>query len=485
MKQKITLLVFIFFMIPFSFGQGKEPNNMRYYEKSRRIGQIIKLNRSENIYGKVPLFIKTRGFFQNSKVNSSKFISSPSIIKYKLEYEILQYWDETLSQLVNHSKTYYGYDNKGNLTLYGVSHWEENQWGIGWKIDYAYDTNGNLLQEIESYWWESQWQDSSKIEYTYDTNGNLTQVIEYHWSSSQWKFDFKYEYTYNANGDIIQLLEYYWNGSQWINDINTEYTYDSKGNLIQVIEVRWSQWTNQWSNSDKNEYTYDINGNITEYIDYNWSSVASQWINNFKTVYIYDKLSKLRQIIDLDWNGSQWINYGNTEYIYDAYLNIVQGINYNWNGSQWVNDRKYNFTYNNSYAFSDLLLPEIYGNTLINIFFNHMLTNGKSYIWDTTLNDWTVTDNSDFSYSEHEILSVPESNVGQIKIYPNPVSNVLTIKSEIDIIDKVEIYSVFGKKIKTINSYFENINTEDLSNGIYLLRINSEKGTTIKKLIKK
>ena len=61
----------------------------------------------------------------------------------------------------------------------------------------------------------------------------------------------------------------------------------------------------------------------------------------------------------------------------------------------------------------------------------------------------------------------------------------MTIKSETNTIDKVEIYSVLGKKIKTIDSDFENINTEDLSKGIYLLRINSEKGTTIKKLIKK
>ena len=60
----------------------------------------------------------------------------------------------------------------------------------------------------------------------------------------------------------------------------------------------------------------------------------------------------------------------------------------------------------------------------------------------------------------------------------------MTIKSETNTIDKVEIYSVLGKKIKTIDSDFENINTGDLSKGIYLLRINSEKGTTIKKLIK-
>ncbi len=71
-----------------------------------------------------------------------------------------------------------------------------------------------------------------------------------------------------------------------------------------------------------------------------------------------------------------------------------------------------------------------------------------------------------------------------IKFYPNPVSNILSIKSETIPINKIEIYSVLGQKITEVNSEFSSISTDNLSKGIYIIRIYSEKGTTVRKLIK-
>jgi len=68
-------------------------------------------------------------------------------------------------------------------------------------------------------------------------------------------------------------------------------------------------------------------------------------------------------------------------------------------------------------------------------------------------------------------------------LYPNPVSDILTIHSDIPLI-KVEFYSILGQKVKEINSDFNSIQTYDLSSGIYLVRMYSEKGTVVRKLIK-
>jgi hypothetical protein len=452
-KHKITLLSFIFFMTLFSFGQRKGIKDNRYDEKSRVESQIKKMNRGENEYREGHLFIKSRVFFQNSRVNFSQSISSPLVIKYGLDYEISQFWDETLSQWVN-----------------------------GWKPEYIYDTNGNLTQQNGYGWYESQWVHYSKIEYTYDTNRNLTQYIEYSWNGSEFVNDLKTEYTYDTNGTLTQEIYYSWNVSQWSSDSKTEYiTYDTNGNLTQYIEYYWD--ISQWVINLKTEYTYDTNGNITQYIEYYWD--ISQWVINLKTDYTYDTNGNLTQYIEYYWDGVQWYSYSKTDYTYDTNGNLTQYIDVYWNGVQWGNDWKTEFTYNNSYSFSDLILPFFYSNTEVKMFFNHMLTNGKGYIWDETLSDWKINDNFDFFYSEKDILSISEIIEEQLKIYPNPVSNILTIKSEIILIDKVEIYSVLGKKIKEINLDFNNINTEDLSKGLYLIWIYSEKGTTVKKLIKK
>lgn len=70
-----------------------------------------------------------------------------------------------------------------------------------------------------------------------------------------------------------------------------------------------------------------------------------------------------------------------------------------------------------------------------------------------------------------------------LRFYPNPVKDLLTIDSELEL-TKVEIYSVLGKKIKEINAHFNAIPMANLSNGIYIIRMYSENGLASKKLIK-
>ena len=65
MGQKITLLMFIFFMMLFSFGQSKKPNNNKYYEKLRGISLLIKLNRVNNTQNNTSLLIKNKEVFKN------------------------------------------------------------------------------------------------------------------------------------------------------------------------------------------------------------------------------------------------------------------------------------------------------------------------------------------------------------------------------------------------------------------------------------
>ena len=87
--------------------------------------------------------------------------------------------------------------------------------------------------------------------------------------------------------------------------------------------------------------------------------------------------------------------------------------------------------------------------------------------------------------SASQTLGIEDEKLDKsIKFYPNPVSNNLLIQTQTIRIEKVEIYSVLGKKIDVITSDFEHISTDRLSRGVYLVRIYSEKGTTSRKLIK-
>jgi len=73
-----------------------------------------------------------------------------------------------------------------------------------------------------------------------------------------------------------------------------------------------------------------------------------------------------------------------------------------------------------------------------------------------------------------------------IKIYPNPSSDTFNINSSQIELNKIEIYSLLGKKLKEYSAIRSVYNIEDLTSGLYLVKIYTNKGMfTIKKLIKK
>lgn len=84
------------------------------------------------------------------------------------------------------------------------------------------------------------------------------------------------------------------------------------------------------------------------------------------------------------------------------------------------------------------------------------------------------------------VLSVDDfDGVASVKLYPNPANgNVVNIISNVDII--AEVYDVLGKKVKVqnISANQTKLNISGLSKGVYLVKLQSEKGETTKKLIK-
>ncbi|MFD1063473.1 T9SS type A sorting domain-containing protein [Winogradskyella litorisediminis] len=71
----------------------------------------------------------------------------------------------------------------------------------------------------------------------------------------------------------------------------------------------------------------------------------------------------------------------------------------------------------------------------------------------------------------------------KISVYPNPVKDIIHIKSN-TALNKIEIYSLNGKMIHTENKAFDNLNLEFLNSGIYLVKFYTENGSTFKKIVK-
>ncbi len=82
-------------------------------------------------------------------------------------------------------------------------------------------------------------------------------------------------------------------------------------------------------------------------------------------------------------------------------------------------------------------------------------------------------------------LSVKNSLANSFGIYPNPTNGLLHILNNSDAkIDKIEILTLTGKNIRTIKTTNNLIYIKDLSNGAYLIKIYTDKGSISKKIVK-
>jgi hypothetical protein len=78
-------------------------------------------------------------------------------------------------------------------------------------------------------------------------------------------------------------------------------------------------------------------------------------------------------------------------------------------------------------------------------------------------------------------INDPLSN--QLQIFPNPTNDELFIKSNLKI-EKVELYSTLGTLLISENNFKEKISVSALPTGIYFLRVYTDKGLVVSKVVK-
>lgn len=92
-----------------------------------------------------------------------------------------------------------------------------------------------------------------------------------------------------------------------------------------------------------------------------------------------------------------------------------------------------------------------------------------------------------FVFTLEQVLSSPNENINDaLVLYPNPTSDVLMLKNEGNLrIERAELYSINGKRIRTLTSLGRNqsISLQNLNRGLYFIRIISNRGSLTKKLI--
>ena len=440
MKRIITYLIVLLLSIPL-MGQITQDRKQEHkaFNKQRTI-KTFKKNTKDVKHPHYQVHNQGKEIIKYTKAD-----------KHSLDRVIIQQWDENLSEGTN-----------------------------SWKEEYTYDVNENVSTEIGYYWDGGKWVESEKYIFTFDSN-NFTQEIYFYKNGAQWVESEKYDYIYDTSNKMTTLFYSELVSNQWIQYYKIEFTYDGNENLeTEILSVLNPNLGEQL----KYEYGYDTNNNRTAIIAYEKDN-SNQWVYYWTDEYEYDNNGNLSIEIDSYWNGAIMVKDDKYEYFYDANNNTIRDIGYHWNtsDSKWVEYQKYEYHHDLAYSISDVIIPIwLYGNYDY-VFYN--LVTGYSF-YDYIASAFVKTERAIMYYSDYNnALNIDDEILSRsVKLYPNPVDDVLTINSEIPL-TKVEVYSILGKKVKEFSAGFNSMRIDNLSNGVYIVRILAEKGSTTRKLIKK
>lgn len=113
--------------------------------------------------------------------------------------------------------------------------------------------------------------------------------------------------------------------------------------------------------------------------------------------------------------------------------------------------------------------------------FTPPLPEGTYTIW---LNQTGGQSTSTLNFVVDETLSLDDNQLGknEITIFPNPATNVISVRST-QPVQEINLFDIVGKKVRSSKNR-SSIDISSLTNGVYLANVITEEGSITKKVIK-
>jgi hypothetical protein len=185
---------------------------------------------------------------------------------------------------------------------------------------------------------------------------------------------------------------------------------------------------------------------------------------------------------------------------YAQYINITQviptsvsqGININVQGVAFNGTGYLSHSYNVTGDVINLDICYWFDNTLPVVFLNHNFLIPLTQYGDYTINIAVTTSSSRITCDNYSnpyngttsmrFLSNTLFFQDKPSLYPNPTSGILNIA--IDTLERIELYDLSGKKLNE-ESTVSQLDLTNFSKGVYFVKLFSQQGVHVEKIIKK
>ena len=419
-------------------------------------------------------------------------------------------WDANNNTLMQQGKTEYTYTGSGAIAEMTYYYFDFNQNALvpSQKTSYTYNASGQLIEVITQQYSipGSQFVNQQKEVYTYaqttDPKPTLVQIYQWDTANTSWGDFQRANITYNGNfqfTDIVMETKDNLNNT-WVNSQHFTRSYDANFRLTEYIIQQWQG--NAWVNYSKKSVSYTPMGSYEEIIveNFSWDTTSSLWSINGKQVKQVDTTDIIIQVEYFYWDSASSQLVGSTKIVYSYNTNDIEAAYFSWDSQtqDWKTDnlQKDLYAYDMSVAKNDLILPYNYGGntSLTNSLFttgipsfdhlNHKLLNKESFYRATVSDPWVPTYKQTYLYTD-TAAGIDDSRQIAAKIYPNPFNDNIHFEVASDAYS-INVYDLNGRLLFAVdlNSH-TSVNLSFLNKGVYIYKIQTDKGTASGQIIKK
>ena len=384
----------------------------------------------------------------------------------------------------------------GILSLPGNSddYFYQNGWNLGMFTRYTYNAAGQLVTRITKSAYTGQFQDKDTI--SYDAQGELLYQGSFSWLSNSWveMYGFKQIITYNSNSQQTEAISLSLKQGIWTNIFKQSTNYNANGKITEKTSYNWRN--NNWQGLSKQLYSYGSgstvpneivfqeyrNGvweNKERFVNISWHDFnkmqfdfyekqgwTNGWIIMSRHSTTYDAFGGSETITQLPGPGNTWVNSQRATITYDNRMNFIGEKSELWQGNMWRVDTDYQqiLTYNATDDVTEMI----------------------SRFWDKPSNSYQNSARSVY----HNFIRISGTTKDfaplNVKLYPNPTSEVLNIQIEGKQAGTILITDLTGKIVlqHNLDAAENRVNIASLAKGTYILKLQSLAGTYNTKIIK-
>ena len=392
-----------------------------------------------------------------------------------------------------------GSDFKNGIINYDTSYAYDGKWEPNMRYIQLYDTaERQISYNSKTIGQNAVWFYRSFSKGTmYSPSGKISAITEYVEQYKSIPQTMTYLYKYDSSDLLIEIYDtnFVFAGDPGFANRRL-FSYDSLQNLVSVLFQYKDTLPGQYANHKKNLYYYDSNSILMSIEELTATQIPDSFIQKSKTVYTYDTSHKLIETEYYKWLNNVWQPNSKKLYIYTTRVKAsrVEMHNYDISTSSYELKAFTNYNYNADNDTTSVLeytwndnKKSIQPHSLKEIIYNQYKQ--PDTIKHSIYRLYNNLPDTSFSTEQHiyEIhwpanITVPIEQLTIIAVYPNPTSEVLTIRADIAAGKDfyVALYNMEGRIIKqwleknASANYIKSIQVSELPPGNYIIKLSGQ-----------